>query len=94
VTYRWKALDKGYDFALDLIAIASLHAKLCTSKFAGVLVVGISGQDSHLGVPRQKAIWMWPPWRGVGYIIRGKVVASPKSKLWGVLCVRVAYGSF
>ncbi len=22
-------------------------------------------QDSHLGVPGQKAIWMWPPWRGV-----------------------------
>ncbi len=27
----------------------------------------------------QKAIWMWPPWRAIEYIIRGKVVASPKS---------------
>jgi hypothetical protein len=32
-------------------------------------------RDSHFGVPGQKTIWMWPPWRGVGYTIRGKVVA-------------------
>jgi hypothetical protein len=32
---------------------------------AGDPVVGILGlrNDSHLGVPRQNAIWMWPPWR-------------------------------
>jgi hypothetical protein len=29
----------------------------------------------------QKAIWMWVPWRGAEYTIRGKVVASPKSGL-------------
>jgi hypothetical protein len=50
-------------------------------------------QDSHLGVPKQKAIWMWPPWRGTKYIIRGKVVVSPKSGPWWILCVRVARGS-
>jgi len=27
-TYGWKALDKGYNFALDLISIEDLHAKL------------------------------------------------------------------
>jgi hypothetical protein len=26
----------------------------------------------------EKAIWMWPPWRGTKYTIRGKVVASPQ----------------
>jgi hypothetical protein len=31
-TYRWKALDKGYNFALDLIAIKGLHAKLWAPK--------------------------------------------------------------
>jgi hypothetical protein len=50
-------------------------------------------RDSQSGVPGQKAIWMWAPWRGVEYTIRGKVVASPKSGLWWVLCVRVACGS-
>jgi hypothetical protein len=41
----------------------------------------------------KKVIWMWPPWKGTEYTIRGKVVASPKSGLWWVLCVRVARGS-
>jgi hypothetical protein len=46
-------------------------------------------RDSHLGVPGQNVIWMWASWRGTKYIIRGKVVASPKSKLWWVLWVRI-----
>jgi hypothetical protein len=46
-----------------------------------------------LGVPGQKTIWMWPPWRAVKYTIRGKVVASPKSGPWWVLWVQVACGS-
>jgi hypothetical protein len=40
-------------------------------------------QDSLLGVPKQKAIWMWPPWRGAEYTIRGKVVAFPQ--VWAVV---------
>jgi len=48
----------------------------------------------NFGTPKwQKAIWMWALWRGIKYIIRGKVVASPKSGLWWVLWVRVAHGS-
>jgi hypothetical protein len=39
-------------------------------------------RDSHLGVMGQKAIWMWPPWKVAEYIIRGKVVASPKFGPW------------
>jgi hypothetical protein len=34
------------------------------------------------------AIWMPPPRRVTEYTIRGKVVASPKSRPWSVLCVR------
>jgi hypothetical protein len=75
-TYRWKVLDKGYNFASDLIAIEGLHKKLCALKIAGVLVVGISRLP--LGSPGTKTIWMWPPWRGAEYTIRGKVVASPQ----------------
>jgi hypothetical protein len=47
-------------------------------------------RDSHLGVPKQNAIWMGGgSWRGIKYTIRGKVVASPKSGLWWVLWVWV-----
>jgi hypothetical protein len=40
----------------------------------------------------RKAIWMQAPWSVTEYTIRGKVVASPKSGPWWVLCVRVARG--
>ncbi len=47
-------------------------------------------QDSHLGVwiLGQNAIWMWSWWRGIENTIRGKVVASPKSKPWWILWVQ------
>jgi hypothetical protein len=41
--YHWKALNEGYNFAWDLIAIGGQHAKLWAPKVVGVLVVGISG---------------------------------------------------
>jgi len=56
-TYRWKALNKGYNFALNLISIKSFHAKLWAPKVVVVPVVGISrfplgspGTKWHLGV--------------------------------------------
>jgi hypothetical protein len=42
-TYCWKALDKGYNFALDHISIEGLHTKLWAPKVTGVLVLGILG---------------------------------------------------
>jgi hypothetical protein len=36
-----------------------------------------------------KAIWMWAPWGVTEYTIWGKVVASPESGPWWVLCVQV-----
>jgi hypothetical protein len=45
-TYHWKALDKGYNFALNRIIIGGMHKNVCALKVAGV--------------PGQKAIWMWP----------------------------------
>ncbi len=50
--YQWKALDEGYNFASDLIAIEGLYKKLCALKIARVLVVIISGLS--LGSPRTK----------------------------------------
>jgi len=46
-------------------------------------------RDSHLGVPRKNDIWVMLTWLGTKYIIRGKVVAPPKSESWWVLWVRV-----
>jgi hypothetical protein len=42
-TYRWKVLDKSYNFALNRTLIQGLIAKLRGSKVAGVLVGAISG---------------------------------------------------
>jgi len=56
-TYRWKALDESYNFALDRIAIQGLFAKLWGSKVARVpfgaisgLPLGSPGKKSHLDV--------------------------------------------
>jgi hypothetical protein len=38
-----KLLTRGYNFALDRIAIGGLQKKLCALKVSGVLVDGISG---------------------------------------------------
>jgi hypothetical protein len=52
-TYRWKAFNEGYNFALDLIIIEGLHNKLCTFKVAGVPSVAILGLPSgSLGTKR------------------------------------------
>jgi hypothetical protein len=56
-TYRWKALNEGYNFASNLISIEGFHTKLWGSKVAGVLILAISGlplgslgTKSHLDV--------------------------------------------
>jgi hypothetical protein len=48
-TYRWKALNESYNFALDRTSIEGLFAKLWGSKVTGVPASGISGL--HAGVP-------------------------------------------
>jgi hypothetical protein len=57
VTYHWKALDKGYNFVLDLISIRGLHIKLWGPKVVGIPILAISGlplespgTKSHLDV--------------------------------------------
>jgi hypothetical protein len=42
-TYRWKAFNEGYNFALDLISIRGLHTKLWGLKIVRVPTLGISG---------------------------------------------------
>jgi hypothetical protein len=48
-----------------------------------------SSQRRHLGIPGQNDIWVLVSWPGTKYTIRGKVVASPKSRSWWVLWICV-----
>jgi len=53
VTYRWKALNESYNFALDRTLIQGLLAKLWGSKVARVptgAISGVPGEKSHLDV--------------------------------------------
>jgi hypothetical protein len=42
-TYRWKVLDEGYNFSLDITSIKGLHTKLWDSKVARVPILRILG---------------------------------------------------
>jgi hypothetical protein len=90
ITYCWKILNKGYNFASNLIIIGGLHAKLCAPKVTGIPIVGISGLP--LGSPGTKSHLDVAPWRAAKYTIRGKVVDSPKSGPWWGLWVWVVGG--
>jgi hypothetical protein len=79
-TYCWKSLDKGYNFALDLISIEGLHTKLWAPEVARVSILGILGQND---------IWVLVPWPDTKCTIRGKVLASPKFGSWRILWVCV-----
>jgi hypothetical protein len=84
-TYRWKALNKSYNFASDLISIRGLNTKLWGPKVARVPTLGILGLS--FGSPKTKCHL------DVGLVerhrvyYRGKVVTAPKSGLWWVLWI-------
>ncbi len=70
---RWKDLDEGYNFGLDLVAI-----QLCSRESWRFKVLGVppgQNRDSISGVPGICAIWMPPPWRAAENTIGSKVVA-------------------
>jgi hypothetical protein len=93
-TYRWKAVNKGYNFDLDLIAIGGLHAKLCALKVAGVPIRSPRTKNSWLpiGSPRTKNHSDVAHVERCKIYYKGKLVASPKSGPWWVLYVRVVRG--
>jgi hypothetical protein len=90
-TYCWKALNKGYNPALDCIVIGGFHAKLCTSKVAEAPVVGILGLP--LGSPRTKSHLDLAPMESCRVYYKGEDGGFPKFGPWWVLCVQVAHGS-
>jgi hypothetical protein len=52
-THRWKALDKSYNFALDLVPIQGQGEELWASKVPGVQIGIVSGL--HFGSPGKKS---------------------------------------
>jgi hypothetical protein len=96
-TYRWKALDKGYNFALDLISIRSVHTKLWGPKVAGVPTLGILRfpfeslmTKCHLDVGLMERHRVYYKEEGVGFPQVWVVVSlvSP-SCMWLVLAPKV-----
>jgi hypothetical protein len=80
-TYRWKVLDKGYNFASDLIAIGVVHKKLCALKVARVPVVGILGLS--LGSPGTKSPFGCGPCGELQSILYGEGGGFPR--VWAVM---------
>ncbi len=96
-TYRWKALEEGYNFASDLIAIRGLHRKLCALKVAGIPTVTISGlplgspgTKSHLDVTPMEGHRVHYKGEGGGFPqVRAVVSLVCPSCLWLVLAPKV-----
>jgi hypothetical protein len=96
-TNRWQALDKGYNFALNLITIRGLHVKLCASKVAGVLVVGILGlpfgspeTKNYLDVAPMESYKVYYKGEGGGFPqVRAMVSLVCSSCPWFVLAPKV-----
>jgi len=86
-TYLWKALNKAYNFASDLISIKGFHAKLWVVKVVRVPLVGI------LGLPFERPKTKWH--LGAGPMARHRVYYKgegggfPKSKPRWVLWIQV-----
>jgi hypothetical protein len=96
-TYCWKAVDEGYNFALDFIIIKGLHVKLCALKVIGIPIVGISGlplgslgTKSHLDVAPVERRIVYYEGEGGGFPqIRAVVSLVCPSYSWLVLAPKV-----
>ncbi len=87
---RWKDLDKGYKFGLDLVAI-----RLCSWELWAPKVPGLHPgqfQDFNSGVPRKNDIRAWVPRRVTEYTIGSKVVAYSRVRAMVSLVVQSARG--
>jgi hypothetical protein len=86
-TYRWKALDKGYNFSLDRTSIQGLFAKLWGFKVSGVVVGAISGLPR--GSPGREKPFRCRPRGEVQSILYGGRWWLPLSPSRGQSCVSV-----
>jgi len=96
-TYRWKAFDERYNFALDFIAIRGLLAKLWGSKVAGVpfgtvsgFPFGSPGKKSHLDVASVESCRVYYKGEGGGFPqVRAMVSLVCLCCPWLILAPRV-----
>jgi hypothetical protein len=96
-TYRWKALDERYNFALERTSIRGLLAKLWGSKVAGVLVGRISGlpfgspgKKNHLDVAFVESCRVYYKGEGGGFPqVRAMVSLVCPCCPWFILAPRV-----
>ncbi len=96
-TYRWKAFDESYNFALNRIAIWGLIAELWGSKVAGVPFGAISGlplkspgKKSHLDVASVESCRVYYKGEGGGFPqVRAVVNLVCPCCPWLVLAPRV-----
>ncbi len=96
-TYCWKAFDKGYNFASDLITIRGLQRKLGALKVVGVLDVAISrlplgnpGTKSHLDVTLVERCRVYYKGEGGSFLqVRAMVSLVCPSCPWLVLAPKV-----
>jgi hypothetical protein len=96
-TRRWKALDKSYNFASDLIVIWGLLAKLWGSKVPGVpfgaisgLSLGSPGKNNHLDVGSVESHRVYYKGEGGGFPqVRAVVSLVCPCCPWFVLAPRV-----
>jgi hypothetical protein len=97
VTYRWKALDEGYNFTLDHIPIQGLLTKLWGSKVAGVPTWAISGfpfgslkTKSHLDVGPVERCKVYYKGEGGGFPqVQAMVNLVCPCYLWIILALKV-----
>jgi len=82
VTYRWKSLTRVTTLLQSSSWLVCRQIYGPPNSWKSQLR---EFWDSHLGVPRQNAIWMLVPWPTIEYIKKGKMVASPKFGPWWIL---------
>jgi len=94
-TWRWKDLDKGYNFGSDLVAIQLRSRELWQFKVSGVPPrqfrdsIGTPFRESQQNVP------FWCLLRGVtqSILLGVRWWLTPESGPWWVLCVQVPVAS-
>jgi len=97
VTYHWKALDEGYNFALDIISIEGSNTKLWRLKVARVptlaimgLPLGSLGTKTHLDVGLVERRKLYYKGEGGGFPqVQAVVSLVSPSCLWFVLAPKL-----
>jgi len=93
---------KSFQRGLQILLQTSSQLEVCTQNYGARKSRESQPwrfRDSHLGVARQKTIWMWASWRGAEYTIRGEGGGFPQVRavvslmcpccLWLVLAPKV-----